>query len=129
MREEARLLKIREVQGEYKFDNPDLEYLTKRQTKVAVLEEKYKNKPKIAFHSLTDEGNKLFMQAKRDKVWTIIGWSIVGNVPAIGVVSFIEHQNTSWLALRHLQKRESMKLAAFAGTVGLFTLYGYGVAR
>ncbi len=50
MREEAAKLKIREAQGEYKFDNPDLEHKTKRQVKLGNLEEKYKDKPKIAFH-------------------------------------------------------------------------------
>jgi hypothetical protein len=120
---------VREATGEYKFDNPDLEHKTKRQTKLTNLEEKYKDKPKIAFHELSDEGNKLFMQAKRDKVWTTIGWSIVGNFAAIGVVQYLESQNTKWRALRTLQKREAMKVMAFVGTVGLFTLYGYGNAR
>ena len=50
LRAEAQNLKVREASGEYKFDNPDLEHKTKRQTKLAVLEEKYKDKPKIAFH-------------------------------------------------------------------------------
>ena len=50
LREEARQLKIREDKSEYMFDNPDLEHKTKRQTKKKVLEEKYKDKPKIAFH-------------------------------------------------------------------------------
>ena len=61
LRDEAKQLKIREATGEYKFDNPDLEHKTKRQTKLTTLEEKYKDKPKIAFHQLSDEGNKLFM--------------------------------------------------------------------
>jgi hypothetical protein len=71
-------------------------------TKQSQLEEKYKDKPKIAFHELTDEGNKLFMQAKRDKVLTTIGWSMIGNVAGIGVVQYIEKRNTKWLALRHV---------------------------
>ena len=86
LREEAAQLKIREIQGEYKFDNPDLEKKSKRLTKQSELEEKYKDRPKISFHQLNDEGNKLFMQAKRDKVLTTIGWSMVGNVAGIGVV-------------------------------------------
>ena len=45
-----------EAEGEYKFDNPDLEYKTKRQKKTQALEQKYKDKPKIAFHKLTEEG-------------------------------------------------------------------------
>lgn len=69
------------------------------------------------------------MQAKRDKVWTTIGWSFIGNVAGIGVVQYIETQNDKWKALRHIQKREVMKAACFIGTVGAFTLYGYGNAR
>ena len=49
-----------EAEGEYKFDNPDLEYKTKRQKKTQALEQKYKDKPKIAFHKLTEEGDRLF---------------------------------------------------------------------
>ena len=129
LREEARLIKVRENEGEYMFDNPDLEHKTKRLTKQANLEEKYKDKPKIAFHQLDDEGNKLFMQAKRDQVLTTIGWSLIGNVAGVAVVQYIETKNTKWLALRHLQKREVMKAGAFISTVGLFTCYGYGCAR
>jgi hypothetical protein len=54
MLEEAKKLKVRHVEGPYNFDNPHLEHKTKRQKKLEVLEEKYKDKPKIAFHSLTD---------------------------------------------------------------------------
>ena len=43
-------MKVRDNTGEYKFDNPELEYKTKRQTKLVGLEDKYKDKPKIAFH-------------------------------------------------------------------------------
>ena len=111
------------------FDNPDLEHKTKRQTKKKVLEEKYKDKPKIAFHQLKDEGNKLFMQAKRDKVCKTIGWSVIGNFTGIALVQYIESNNDKWKALRHLQKREMMKVGAFLCTVGIFTLYGYGNAR
>ena len=69
------------------------------------------------------------MQAKRDKVWTTIGYSLIGNVAAIGVIRYIESQGERWKVLRHFQKREMMKVAAFFGTVGMFTVYGYGVAR
>ena len=79
-------MRIKDSKGDYAFDNPDLEYKTKRNTKLAVLEDKYKDKPKIAFHELSDEGNKLFMQAKRDRVWTTLGWSLIGNIAAIMVV-------------------------------------------
>ena len=56
-------MRITAPEGDYKFDNPDLEYKTKRQKKIVDLEEKYKDKPKIAFHELDEEGNRLFMQA------------------------------------------------------------------
>ena len=69
------------------------------------------------------------MQAKRDKVWTTLGWSFIGNIAGIGVVSYIETNNDKWKALRHTNKREFMKVGAFVGTVALFTLYGYGNAR
>ena len=50
LREEALKMKVRDNTGEYMFDNPELEYKTKRQTKLVGLEDKYKDKPKIAFH-------------------------------------------------------------------------------
>ena len=74
------------MEGEYKFDNPDLEHKTKRQKKAGELEDKYKDLPMIAFHELSEEGNKLFMQAKRDRVWTTLGWSLIGNIAAISMV-------------------------------------------
>ena len=86
MREEAQKIKIRQIEGPYNFDNPHLEHKTKRQQKLEVLEEKYKGKPKIAFHTLTDEGNIKYMQAKRDFIWTTLGWSFVGNIAGIFVV-------------------------------------------
>lgn len=61
LKEEAQKIKIRQIEGPYTFDNPHLEHKTKRQKKLEDLEEKYKNKPKIAFHTLTDEGNLKFM--------------------------------------------------------------------
>ena len=48
--EEQARMKIRQAEGEYKFDNPDLEHKTKRQKKLIEMEDKYKDKPKIAFH-------------------------------------------------------------------------------
>ena len=59
--EEAKNIKIRKIEGEYKYDNPDLEHKTKWGKKFDTLEEKYKDKPKIAFHTLDDEGNLKFM--------------------------------------------------------------------
>jgi hypothetical protein len=61
MREEALKIKVRQAEGPYTFDNPHLEHKTKRQKKLEDLEAKYKDKPKIAFHTLTDEGNLKFM--------------------------------------------------------------------
>lgn len=50
IREEAKKIRVREASGEYEFDNPDLEHKTKRQAKTLELEQKYRDKPKIAFH-------------------------------------------------------------------------------
>jgi hypothetical protein len=50
MLEEAKKIKVRQVEGPYNFDNPHLEHKTKRMKKLEILEEKYKDKPKIAFH-------------------------------------------------------------------------------
>ena len=123
-------MKIREDSGEYQFDNPDLEHKTKRNTKLAECEEKYKDKPKIAFHELSEDGNKLFMQAKRDRVWTNLGWSLVGNVVAISVVQYYDARPLKrWVGPKYVQQREMWKMFAFLGTVGLFTLYGFGCAR
>ena len=87
--EEQAKMRIRDNSGEYKFDNPDLEHKTKRQRQLVEYEDKYKDKPKIAFHELTEEGDRLFMQAKRDRVWNTLGWSVIGNIAAIGVVQFL----------------------------------------
>ena len=83
---------MREIEGEYKFDNPDLEEksMSRRVKKTKELEEKYKGRPKIAFHQLTDEGNRLFMQAKRDKVWTTLTWSFCGNIAGLLAVSAMD---------------------------------------
>ena len=90
IKQEQASMKVHEAEGEYKFDNKDLEYKTKRITRMVDLEDKYKDKPKIAFHELSEEGNKLFMQAKRDRVWNTLGWSLIGNVAGIGVVQFYD---------------------------------------
>ena len=90
IKQEQASMKVHEADGEYKFDNKDLEYKTKRITRMVDLEDKYKDKPKIAFHELSEEGNKLFMQAKRDRVWNTLGWSLIGNVAGIGVVQFYD---------------------------------------
>ena len=53
------------------------------------MEDKYKDRPKIAFHQLTEEGDRLFMQAKRDRVWNTLGWSLIGNFAAIATVQML----------------------------------------
>ena len=99
-------------------------------TKLTEMEDKYKDKPKIAFHELSDDGNKLFMQAKRDRVWTTLGWSLIGNIAAISVVQFLMARPPKrWSAPRFVKQREMLNVAAFLTTVGLFTLYGFGKAR
>ncbi|CDW85469.1 UNKNOWN [Stylonychia lemnae] len=129
LREEAQKIKIRQVEGPYNFDNPHLEHKTKRQKKLEELENKYKDKPKIAFHTLTDEGNLKFMQIKRDMIWTTLGWSFIGNFAGILMVQYIEKSSDRWKTLKHIRKREGMKVVSFIGTVLAFTYYGYGRAR
>lgn len=69
------------------------------------------------------------MQMKRDKLFTTLGWSVVGNVFGVLTVRYIEKKSDKYLALRHFQKRELLKVFGFLGTVGIFTLYGYGCAK
>lgn len=127
--EEAKKLRVRQEEGPYNFDNPHLEHKTKRQKKLEELEEKYKDRPKIAFHQLTDEGTLKYMQAKRDFVWTILGWSFLGNIGGVLMVQYIENSSSRWRNLRHFRRREVLKVAGFLGTVAVFTFYGYGRAR
>ena len=123
-------MKIQVAEGEYKFDNPHLEHKTKRVAKMHELEDKYKDRPKIAFHELSEEGNKMFMQAKRDRVWTTLGWSLIGNIAAISVVQFLDARPPKrWIGARFIKQRETFKVAMFVSTVGLFTIYGFGCAR
>ena len=72
IKEQAKKIKIRGLEDE-DFDEANLEYRNRRQRKTAMLEEKYKNKPKIAFHTLSkdvdfigiaEEGNRKLMQLK-----------------------------------------------------------------
>lgn len=69
------------------------------------------------------------MQAKKDKMFTTLGWSFVGNIFGVVAVRYIEKNNEKYNALRHFQKREMFKAFAFLGTITLFTLYGYGCAQ
>lgn len=129
MLEEARKIRIRKSEGTYEYDNPDLEHKNKWVKKVDNLEEKYKDMPKIVFHELDDEGNLKFMQIKRDKVWTTLGWSMIGNLAGIGVVRYIEKSSDRYKNMKQFRQREIMKLGAFLATIGMFTLYGYGNAQ
>lgn len=70
-----------------------------------------------------------YMQAKRDFVWTILGWSFIGNFGGVLMVQYIENSNARWKNLRHFRKREVLKVVGFLGTVAAFTYYGYGRAR
>lgn len=129
IREEAAKIKVHQTEGPYTFDNPHLEHKTKRQKKLEELESKYRDKPKIAFHTLTDEGNMKFMQIKRDMIWTTLGWSFIGNIAGILMTQYLENNSNRWRTLKHFRKRETMKVAAFLGTLTVFTIYGYGRAR
>jgi len=41
------------------------------------------------------------MQAKRDKVWTTLGWSLIGNIAGIVSVQYIENSNDRWKTIKH----------------------------
>jgi len=129
MLEEAKKIRVRKIEGQYKGDNPHIEHKSSWGKKLDNLEEKYKDQPKIAFHTLDDEGNLKFMQIKRDKVWTTLGWSCIGNIAGIGVVKFLDKNSDRYKTLQHFRKREIMKASSFVLTVGLFTLYGYANAK
>jgi len=128
MLEEAKRIRVRKADGVYEF-NKDLEHKSSWGKKLDNLEKKYKDMPKIAFHSLDDTGNLKHMQLKRDRVWNTLGWSLIGNIAGVVVVRYIESNSDKYKTLRHFQKREFLKVFGFLGTVGLFTLYGYGNAQ
>ena len=131
MLEEAKKIRVRRSEGKYEYDNPHLEHKSSWGKKLDKLEtdEKFKDKPKIQFHTLDDEGNLKFMQIKRDKVWTTLGWSIIGNLAGIGAVRYIENNSDKYKSLKHFKKREGMKVLSFLSMVALFTIYGYGNAQ
>jgi hypothetical protein len=62
-------------------------------------------------------------------IWTTVGWSFLGNFAGILAVQYIERSSGKWRNLKHVHRRESMKVIAFIGTVLAFTYYGYGRAR
>jgi len=129
MLEEAKRIRVRKAEGQYMNDNPDLEHKSKWGKKLDSLEEKYKDVPKIAFHTLDDEGNLQLMQCKRDRILRTVGWSLIGNIGGVGVVRYIEKNSDRYRTLKHFKKREALKIFGFLGTVGLFTLYGYASAQ
>ena len=69
------------------------------------------------------------MQAKRDKVWTTVGWSLAGNVAGIGAATYLHKNSTKYRSLRQFQRRELLQVGGFLATVALFTVYGYGAAQ
>ena len=62
-------------------------------------------------------------------IWTTLGWSFIGNFAGILMVQYLEKNSDRWRSLRHVRKREGMKVVGFIGTVLAFTYYGYGRAR
>lgn len=57
MLEEAKKIRIRKSEGPYAFDNPHLEHKSEWEVKCETLEEgRYKDRPKIAFHRLDEQG-------------------------------------------------------------------------
>lgn len=78
--EETQKIKIRNVTSDekYEFDNPDIEFKTKRLLKLERIEEKYKDKPKVIFHKLDPEGEIKLKQFSRDKYLTIVQNSFFG---------------------------------------------------
>ena len=100
MLEEAKRIRVRKADGVYEY-NKDIEHKSSWGKKLDTLEEKYKDMPKIAFHSLDDAGNLKIMQSKRDKVWNTLGWSVIGNIAGVGVVRFIEKNSDKYRTLKH----------------------------
>jgi hypothetical protein len=50
---------------------------------------------------LDDQGEMKLSQAKRDKLFTTLGWSFIGNFFGIAVVRSIEKRSEKYKALRH----------------------------
>ena len=70
------------------------------------------------------------MQAKRDRVWTTIGWSGIGTVMGlVGVRYFDANPLQRWKGQQHVVKREMFRTSVFLGAVVFFTIYGFGNAR
>ena len=85
--------------------------------------------PKIAYHQLDDEGNKMLSQAKRNRMTTILGWSMIGNVFGIAAVNWIDINTSRFKTLRQFKKREFMRAGAFFLVLSMFTCNGYGKAN
>lgn len=129
--EEAKNIRIRKSEGKYNYDNPDIEHKSSWQKKNDNLEKKYEEKgmSKISIHVLDDEGNLKYMQIKRDRLMTTLGWSFCGNIFGVFVAQYIEKNSDKYRNMRYFHKREMMKVGGFALTVILFTLYGFGNAQ
>jgi hypothetical protein len=69
------------------------------------------------------------MQAKRDFIWTTIGWSFIGNIFGILMVKYLETTSQRWKNLKNFRKSEVLKIGGFLGTIGMFTYYGYAKGR
>ena len=69
------------------------------------------------------------MQMKRDKLFTTLGWSVIGNIFGLFAVGYVEKNSDKYRALKQFKKREMLKIFSFFGTIGLFTFYGYGTAQ
>ena len=83
----------------------------------------------ISIHVLDDEGNLKYMQMKRDRLMTTLGWSFCGNIFGVAVAQYIEKNSDKHKNLRFFHRRELLKGFGFAMTVIVFTLYGFGNAQ
>lgn len=100
MLEEAKNIRIRRSEGDYNFDNKDIEHKNSWEKKMDNLEKgRFQHMPKIAIHTLNDEGNLRYMQIKRDKIWTTLGWSFCGNVFGVGAVRYFEANSEKYKTL------------------------------
>ena len=69
------------------------------------------------------------MQLKKDRIWTTLGWSFIGNIGGVVGVSYFETNSDRWRASRVMHKREIAKVCIFFGSIAMFSYYGFGKAR
>ena len=131
--EESKRIKIHtssaDLPDEEFLDKIDLDKKSKRLKKLDKLEEKYKDKPKVAFHQLDDEGNFKLTQMRKDRIWTTLGWSLIGTGVGIMGVSYFELTSERFKTARMANKRDMMRVGILFGCIGFFTYYGYAKAR